>query len=130
MLPSAGVTTYCRYTEPENIYRYFPGTDNPVVKEHEDQFRPLEPEEHYLIPSVTGFIRKNLPGTCELVVHLAIGSHRDHVMTRIAAEQLGIPLWYYADYSCLIYGEHTLADWLSANPETFLLEISPEGLKD
>ena len=124
-----GVTTYRRYTVPDNIYRYLPGTDDPVIKENEDQFKSLEPEEHNLIPPVTDFIHKNLPGICELVVPLAIGSHRDHVLTRTAAEQLGIPLWHYADYPYLIYGEHTLADWLPGNTETFSLAISAEGLK-
>lgn len=118
-----------RYTVPDNIYRYFPGSDEPVIKENEDQMKPLEPDESYLIPLAADFIRKNLPETCELVAPLGIGSHRDHILTRRAAERLGIPLWHYADYPYLIYGEHTLADWLPANPETFSLEISPSGLK-
>jgi hypothetical protein len=78
---------------------------------------------------VTDFIRKNMPETCELVVPLAIGSHRDHVLTRTAAEWLGIPLWFYADYPYLIYGDHSLSDWLPANPETFSIDISADGLK-
>jgi hypothetical protein len=91
--------------------------------------KPLEPEESYLIPPVTDFIRKNLPGDCELVAPLAIGSHRDHVLTRTAAERMGIPLWHYADYPYLVYGEHTLADWLPAGAKEFSLEVSPAGLK-
>jgi hypothetical protein len=121
--------SYRRYTIPDNIYRYNPETGEPVIIENEDQMKPLEPEEAYLVPLVADFIRKNLPGSYELVVPLSIGSHRDHVLTRHAAEQLGIPLWHYADYPYLIYGEHTLSDWLPANSETFSLEISPAGLK-
>ena len=118
-----------RYTVPDNIYRYHPGTGEPAIKENEDQMKPLEPDESYLVPLAADFIRKNLPETCELVAPLGIGSHRDHILTRRAAERLGIPLWHYADYPYLIYGEHTLADWLPADPETFSLEISPSGLK-
>jgi hypothetical protein len=118
-----------RYTVPDNIYRYLPGSDEPVIKENEDQFKLLEPDESYLIPPVLDFIRKNLPGTCELAAPLGIGSHRDHVLTRRAAERTGLPLWHYADYPYLIYGEHTLANWLPANAETFSLEISSSGLK-
>ncbi len=124
-----GVTTFRRYTIPDNIYRYFPGTDEPVIKENEDQFRPLEPDETYLIPSVADFIRKNLPESCKLVAPLAIGSHRDHVLTRLSAERQRIPLWYYADYPYLIYGEHKLDNWLPPKKETFSIEVSLKGLK-
>lgn len=120
---------YRRYTVPDNIYRYLPGSDVPLIKENDDQFKPLEPVESYLILPVTDFILKNLPGGCELVAPLAIGSHRDHVLTRRAAERTGLPLWHYADYPYLIYGEHVLSDWLPSNAEAFSLEISPSGLK-
>lgn len=67
--------------------------------------KPLESVESYLIPQVADFIRKNLPESCELVAPLAIGSHRDHILTRTAAERLGIQLWHYADCPYVIYGE-------------------------
>jgi len=118
-----------RYTVPDNIYRYLPGSDEPVIKENEDQMKPLEPDESVLIPLAADFIRKNLPETCELVAPLGIGSHRDHVLTRRAAERTGHPLWHYADYPYLIYGEHTLGDWIPANAEKLSVEISPFGLK-
>lgn len=124
-----GAASFRRYTVPDNIYRYLPGTNIPVIEENEDQFKPLEPDESYVIPLVTDFLIKNLPGLCELVVPLAIGSHRDHVLTRRASERTGLPLWHYADYPYLAYGEHNLADWLPVNPETFSMEISPSGLK-
>jgi LmbE family N-acetylglucosaminyl deacetylase len=124
-----GATAFRRYTVPDNIYRYFPCSDEPVIKENEDQFKPLEPSESFLIPLVTDFIRKNLPDTCELVAPLSIGSHRDHVLTRTAAERLGGLLWHYADYPYLVYGEHTLTDWLPSGANEFSLEISPTGLK-
>lgn len=124
-----GAAAFRRYTVPDNIYRYFPGTDRALIIENEDQFKPLEPDESYLIPLVADFILKNLHGTCELVAPLAIGSHRDHVLTRRAAERTGLPLWHYADYPYLVYGEHTLSDWLPAGAKEFRLEISPAGLK-
>ncbi len=124
-----GAEVYRRYTVPDNIYRYLPGTDEPVIKENEDQFKPLEPDKSYLIPPVVDFISKNLPTDCELVAPLAIGSHRDHVLTRLAAERTGLPLWHYADYPYLIYGEHSLPDWIPPGAEEFSLEIRPAGLK-
>jgi len=124
-----GAAAFRRYTVPDNIYRYLPGSNQPLIKENEDQFLPLEPVEAELVPSVTDFILKNLPGACELVAPLAIGSHRDHVLTRTAAERTGLPLWHYADYPYLVYGEQALADWIPAGAEQFVLEISPAGLK-
>jgi LmbE family N-acetylglucosaminyl deacetylase len=121
--------SFRRYTVPDNIYRYHPVSGEPVIIENEDQFKPLEPEESYLVPLVADFIRKNLPETCELVAPLSIGSHRDHVLTRRAAEQLGFPLWHYADYPYLVYGEHTLSNWLPPDLETFSLDISSSGLR-
>ena len=124
-----GASTFRRYTVPDGIYRYFPCSDLPVVRENEDQFKPLEPGESYLIPLVTDFILKNLPDPCELVAPLSIGNHRDHVLTRRAAERTGLPLWHYADYPYLVYGEHNLSDWLPSGAKEFSLEISPAGLK-
>jgi len=126
---AVGAMAFRRYTVPDNIYRYFPGTEEPIIKENEDQFKPLEPDESYLIPLVADFIIKNLPGKCELVAPLSIGTHRDHVLTRRAAERTGLPLWHYADYPYLIYGEHTLADWLPKDLDIFSLGISASGLK-
>ncbi len=124
-----GASTYRRYTVPDNIYRYHPVSGEALIKENEDQFKHLEADEAYLIPQVADFLRKNLPEDFELVAPLAIGSHRDHVLTRKAAERLGGSLWHYADYPYLIYGEHSLGDWLPADPETFSMKISPSGLK-
>jgi LmbE family N-acetylglucosaminyl deacetylase len=124
-----GVSACRRYTVPDNIYRYLPGTDEPVVKAPQDNLGPLEPSESYLIPPVAGFLRKNLPEGRELVVPLAVGHHRDHVLTRKAAEQLGIPLWHYVDYPYMIQGHHDVADWVPAGAEEFSVQVSPAGPK-
>jgi LmbE family N-acetylglucosaminyl deacetylase len=96
---------YRRYTVPDNIYRYLPGTDEAVVKAPDDNQGPLEPDESALIPPVADFSRKNLPEGSELVAPLAIGHHRDHALARRAAERLGVPLWHYVDYPYVIREE-------------------------
>jgi LmbE family N-acetylglucosaminyl deacetylase len=118
-----------RYTVPDCIYRYHPLSGEPIIGVPDDIKLPLEPDEAYLIPAVTDFLRKNLPGECELVIPLSIGSHRDHVLTRRAAERLGKPLWHYIDYPYIIQGQYSLAEWIPGQVEEFSLPISAEGLK-
>ena len=121
--------SYRRYTVPDNIYRYFPGTEEAVVKVPENNFGPLEPLETYLIPAAADFMRKNLSQNSELVTPLGIGNHRDHVLTRKAAERLGISLWHYVDYPYILRQETNLAEWIPPIAEKFTVEITPAGLK-
>ncbi len=134
---------YRRYTVPDCIYRFIPGTEEPLIKVPDDIEGELEPVETYLIPLVTDFLRKNirsgtelsgmelsrteLSGT-ELVIPLSIGHHRDHVLVRKAAERLGIPLWRYVDYPYIIQGEYDLKEWIPSGAEQLSLELSPQGL--
>jgi len=120
---------YRRYTVPDNIYRYIPGTDEAVVKVPDDNQGDLEPVETYLIPPVTDFLSKNMSEDCELIAPLAIGNHRDHVLTRKAAERLGVALWHYVDFPYVLQAEHNLADWIPASAQEYSLEISAAGLK-
>ncbi len=120
---------YHRYNVPDCIYRYHPGTDEAMIHVPDDINTPLEPEESYLIPPVTDFLRKNLPEGCELVVPLSIGNHRDHVLTRRAAERLGFSVWHYVDYPYVLRGQYNLAEWIPAGAEQFALQVSRRGLK-
>jgi LmbE family N-acetylglucosaminyl deacetylase len=122
-----GAAVWRRFTLPDGIYRYLPGTDSPVVKSDDDLMNDPEPEESYLIPQIADFIRKNLPENCEVAAPLAIGGHRDHILTRRGAEQLGLPLWYYADYPYLVHGDHKLEEFVPANARKFFRAISAKG---
>jgi LmbE family N-acetylglucosaminyl deacetylase len=121
--------SYRRYTVPDNIYRYLPGTNHPVVTVPDDNLGPLEPVESYLIPPVADFLRKNLVEGWKVVIPFTVGHHRDHVLTRKAAERLGIPLWHYVDYPYVIQNETHLAEWIPPNAENYSLQVSPGGLK-
>ncbi len=118
-----------RYTIPDCIYRYLPGSDQPMIKVPDDINTPLEPDESYLIAPVTDFVRKNIHPGCELVTPLAIGHHRDHVLTRLAAESLGMALWHYVDYPYVVREQSDLAEFIPVGAEQFSLAISPEGLQ-
>ncbi len=120
---------YRRYTMPDCIYRYLPGTDEPVVKLPDDIEAEPEPVESYLIPPVTDYLRKNIRSGTELVIPLSIGHHRDHVLVRRAADRLGVPLWHYVDYPYVIRGEVHLSEWIPSGAEQLSLQLSPGGLK-
>jgi LmbE family N-acetylglucosaminyl deacetylase len=124
-----GAAAWRRHTIPDGIYRYLPGTNKPVVLSDDDLMHDPEPEESYLIAEIADFIRKNLPEGYEVAVPLAIGSHRDHILTRCGAEALGIPLWYYADYPYLVHSDHKLSDFVPENSRRFTRGISPKGVK-
>lgn len=121
--------TYRRYTVPDCIYRYHPITGSPVVNVPDDLNTPLEPDESHLVPLVTDFLRKNLFPGCQLVSPLGIGSHRDHALTRLAVDRLGVPVWHYIDYPYVIRQEYDLKRFIPAEAEQFTLPVSPSAIQ-
>ncbi len=118
-----------RYTVPDSIYRYHPATGQPMINVPDDLNLPLAPDEAYLVPMVTDFLRKNLHPDHELVIPFAIGHHRDHALVRSAAECLGRPVWHYVDYPYVIREEYDLKEFIPASAKKFSLAISPQGLQ-
>jgi LmbE family N-acetylglucosaminyl deacetylase len=92
-----------------------------------DVFGPIHPGESDIVNEVAGMLKRELSQYDTLVCPLALGEHVDHVITRRAAETLGIPLWYYADVPYLFQHENELALAIQAmNGKTFF--ISAQGL--
>jgi LmbE family N-acetylglucosaminyl deacetylase len=124
-----GVSAYRRYTIPDNIYRYDPKSGAPLVQAPDDNFGPLEEDDAHLLLPVADFLRKNVPPGWEVVSPLAVGNHRDHRLTRRAAEKLGFPLWHYVDYPYAIQSEFRLEAWVLPEAERYSLPVSPEGVR-
>lgn len=55
------------------------------------------PREMPLVEEMAGCLSEKLTQYDTVVCPLAIGGHVDHMLVRQALEQLGRPLWYYAD---------------------------------
>ncbi len=51
-----------------------------------------------MIERLSGQLQEELPEDARVVAPLGIGNHVDHELTRKAANRLGIPLTFYADY--------------------------------
>lgn len=100
---------------PDCIYRFFPGSKLPVIQKNEDLFTPGPLAETELISRIVEELAKKLPGHVELYCPLGLGGHIDHRITRTAAELLGIPLVYYADFP------------YAAKDHSSLKSILPEG---
>ncbi len=75
----------------------------------DDVFDPIHPDEAGIVEKVLELLGENLTQYDTVVCPLALGSHVDHVITRMAAEKLGRPLWYYADVPYLFRHEEELA---------------------
>ena len=63
-----------------------------------DIFGGLDSREADLIEQLSGQLQEELPEDARVIAPLGIGNHVDHELTRKAANRLGIPLTFYADY--------------------------------
>jgi LmbE family N-acetylglucosaminyl deacetylase len=63
-----------------------------------DIFGGLDPREMDLIDMLSNQLLEELPKEARVVAPLGIGNHVDHELTRKAANRLGIPITFYADY--------------------------------
>lgn len=110
------------------IYRRNPDTGEAIIQQNEDLFTPLSADEAYLVIEVQNFLERNLPGDAQLVLPLGLGSHKDHELTRLAAERLARNLYYYADYPYALLPEAQIDKFLPNPYEFFTVPISSAGL--
>lgn len=88
---------------PDCIYRRLRQEGRPLVEKNEDLFQTDPPAEEEIISLIIERLRNEDEGT-RLVCPLGVGGHIDHRLTRRAAERLGRPLSYHADFP---YSGHT-----------------------
>lgn len=83
---------------PDCIYR--PGGESGLFYYASEQalFGELHPGELPLVEQLAEAFKAHLQPEDQVVCPLSLGGHVDHRLTRLAAEQLGRSLWYYADY--------------------------------
>lgn len=110
---------------PDCIYRRSPKTGAHLYASEEELWNPVHSEEETLIVQIAKQIKEQLPPYAKMICPLTLGNHIDHQLTRAAAEKLGIPLWFYADYPYLLETENLKA--LEKLPST-VIPISPSGL--
>lgn len=82
---------------PDAIYRRGPDGES-LYPSEEAILGPLHASEPGIVDTVAARIAAACPSEAAVYCPLAIGGHVDHRLTRLAAERLGRPLWYYCDF--------------------------------
>lgn len=121
--------TYRHLYYPDCIYRRDPATYEPIIKKNVDLFSEDYVIEQDLLANLAKNLKTNLPTSAEIISPLGMGGHVDHRITRMAAEILGKPLWYYADYPYAAKDPAQVQAFLpeQAQPEVF--EITDQGVE-
>jgi LmbE family N-acetylglucosaminyl deacetylase len=124
---------YLHLPIPDCIYRLSPQDGQALYTSEESIFDPLHQDELGLAEKLTALLAQKLqertqPEQFKLVSPLALGGHVDHRLTRAAAEQLGFPLWYYADYPYVIENAADIPSKLPPGGELEVYPISEAGL--
>ena len=123
---------------PDCIYRRRlapPGA--PLVTREDDLWLPLPPGEAPLVELVAAWLRQGLArvatgrnqGKVRLVCPLGVGGHVDHRLVRAAAESLGCPLWYYADYPYAATEGFAPYQWLGLGWRIYTRRLSNEAIQ-
>jgi LmbE family N-acetylglucosaminyl deacetylase len=80
------------------IYRSRVDGHSPRVLINADLFAYDAEQDEPISVELRRTLQTQLPADSELVLPLGVGNHIDHIITRMAAEGLGLPCLYYADY--------------------------------
>ncbi len=80
---------------PDAVYRWAAG--EPMYPEEAALFGSLHPADADLLTRLATLLGEKCPAQARLYCPSVLGGHVDHRLTRMAAERLGRPLWYYQD---------------------------------
>ncbi len=109
---------------PDGIYRR---SETGTLFYPDSIFSMPHPRDAQLADAISQQLAERLTQYDTLVCPLALGGHVDHQITRMAAEKLKRPLWYYADIPYLLrYPESLAATVDGMNDKKFF--ISSKGL--
>jgi LmbE family N-acetylglucosaminyl deacetylase len=90
---------------------------------------PLHPDEASRAAQLTQLKLEHLLAGVRVVCPLSLGNHVDHQLTRLAAEQTGCQLWYYADYPYVLRQPGQLQVLEQEGWRRQCTSLSPGGLK-
>lgn len=117
---------YVHFEVPDCIYRRSPLTGEHLYTSEDDLWIPVKEAEESLIAQLAAQLQTQIPAEARLVCPLTLGDHVDHRLTRAAAERLGRPLLFYADYPYVLASENQQKP---ENLQSTVIPISPAGLR-
>jgi LmbE family N-acetylglucosaminyl deacetylase len=80
---------------PDAVYRR--SHIEPLYPDEGSIFGSLHPADEALVARLAALLEEKCPPQARLYCPSVVGGHVDHRLTRVAAERLGRPLWYYQD---------------------------------
>ncbi len=120
--------TYRHFSVPDCIYRRHPQSNEFMYASGSALNGPLQPGDSQVIHTLQEQIGKSLLPDAILVCPLGLGDHVDHQLTRLVAEGLDRPLWYYADYPYVLHCWAQLEQMAQAGWVSQVFPISGDGL--
>lgn len=143
----ARLSATCRHLPvPDCIYRrtgldYWEHIDAALVEASSEQgaflyphqesiFAALHPQEDELVRQLARRLSDTLPAKAELVCPLTLGRHVDHQLTRRAAETLGRPLWYFADYPYVLQHDEEITALEASGGQIHRFPLSPIAVEN
>lgn len=100
-----------------------------LYPDQEAIFAALHPLDEELARQLARRLSQMLPPEAEMVCPLTLGGHVDHQLTRMAAEMLDCPLWYYADYPYAVQRPEELAALEASGWQAHHFPLSPAALE-
>lgn len=112
---------------PDCIYRRSPENGESLYNSELELFGEIHPAELGMVSLLAQELAQAIPRGAALVSPLTVGGHVDHRLVRAAAEGLGLPIWYYADYPYVQWLRTIPAD-LVRGMKAFEFPITEAGL--
>jgi len=113
------------FSIPDCIYRRSPKSGKHLYDSEQKLWYSVHPDEGELAVQIAAEFAEKLHPDSQLVCPLTLGNHVDHRLTRMAAEILGEPLLYYADYPYILKAQNLLT---LENHTATRYSISPQAL--
>ncbi|MCX6053499.1 MAG: PIG-L family deacetylase [Chloroflexi bacterium] len=111
------------------IYRYLPGTDEPLIQVDADLFLPADREGSSLAGEIRADLCRGLAADSILVCPLGVGGHVDHRVTRLAVEGSEKPVLYYPDFPYAALRGIEVSRLLPPHVKSLHYKISPDALQ-